>query len=63
MMFPYLPFIFQFVFYVVDHPVGRSMIPSDMAHSVPTGTLVPQVRIIFISEESRYDYWVLQDMK
>jgi len=32
-MFPYLSFICQIFFNVVDHLVGRSMIPSVVAHS------------------------------
>ena len=38
MMLPYLSFIFDLLFSVVNHLVGQSMIPSDVTHSTSTGT-------------------------
>ena len=46
-MFPYLSFIVNLFFNVVDHPVGRSIMSSDVAHSTPTNSYRFELRRSF----------------
>ena len=57
-MFSYFSFIVNLFFNVVDHPVGRSTMLSDVAHSVPTNiiSILKEIKNMFVNIISTQGY-------